>query len=396
MEHGRGLSRRTLMGSWLLALLGKRSAASTGIGLDPVGLSLRGFAPSTVFQRRYRMDASILLLGAPLFTRQAAGGAYASVEISRDPDATAMALQFAAGSDPARAHGLNRFGILREAVVIRGPGRGDATELSFAGLMTWSREESLEQGKKALASSTGGAEGLIARGRTNGSGGESKIQTWIDTLDLGPDCNWSNVYATLSRRSAARAANASAGKLCRRRHHIPARHARRGALPGHFGPPAILACGKTLLAGDAPARGTSRGTRGHDPRSGRRAPRRFSHHLCGWRRERHPDPHRIPSAIVSSPHVRSGARGQPTRHSLPVPVEEVPRRALDVFDDSSAMERRGGRRPFPHRRVLAQPHAALAREPGFHLPRRARALRFSRRSFVTGTVYRKGTARPLD
>ncbi|MGP0076146.1 MAG: hypothetical protein ACLPWF_29855 [Bryobacteraceae bacterium] len=186
------------MGSWLLALLGKRSAASTGIGLDPVGLSLRGFAPSTVFQRRYRMDASILLLGAPLFTRQAAGGAYASVEISRDPDATAMALQFAAGSDPARAHGLNRFGILREAVVIRGPGRGDATELSFAGLMTWSREESLEQGKKALASSTGGAEGLIARGRTNGSGGESKIQTWIDTLDLGPDCNWSNVYATLS------------------------------------------------------------------------------------------------------------------------------------------------------------------------------------------------------
>src|ERR1700733_5524291 len=146
MEQGRGLSRRTLLGSWLVALLGKASAATTGIGLDPVGLSLRGFAPSITFQRRYRLDASILLLGAPLFTRQAAGGAYASVEISRDPDATATALQFAAGSDPARAHGLNRFGILREAVVIRKVGRGEATDLSFAGLMTRSREESLEQG----------------------------------------------------------------------------------------------------------------------------------------------------------------------------------------------------------------------------------------------------------
>jgi len=198
MEQGRGLSRRTLLGSWLVALLGKASAASTGIGLDPVGLSLRGFVPSITFQRWYRLDASILLLGAPLFTRQSAGGAYASVEISRDPDATAVALQFAAGSDPARAHGLNRFGILREAVVTRGVGRGEATELSFAGLMTRSREESLEQGRKALASSTGGAEGVIARGRTNGSGSESKIQTWIDNIDLAPDCNWSNLNATLS------------------------------------------------------------------------------------------------------------------------------------------------------------------------------------------------------
>ena len=63
------------------------------------------------------MDAAILLFGAPLFTRQAAGGGYASVEISLDENATAVALQFAAGSTPARAHGLNRFGILREAVV---------------------------------------------------------------------------------------------------------------------------------------------------------------------------------------------------------------------------------------------------------------------------------------
>jgi hypothetical protein len=194
MEHDWGLTRRALLRSWIVCLLGKRSAASTEIGLDPVGLSLRGFAPSIAFQRRYRMDATILLLGAPLLTRAAAGGGYASVELSRDQSATAVALQFAAGSFPARAHGLNRFGILREAVV----DRGDATELSFAGLMTRSREESFEQGRRALASPAGSAEGVIARGRSNASGSGSTVQTWIDTVDLAPDCNWSNLNETLS------------------------------------------------------------------------------------------------------------------------------------------------------------------------------------------------------
>lgn len=190
MGHVWGFSRRTLVRSWLVALLGKAAAESVHAGFDPVSFTLRGFVPAVGFQQRYRMDATILLLGAPLFTRQGAGGGYASVEISRDQDERAVALQFAAGSDPARAHGLNRFGILREALVLRGA----VTELSFAGLMTRSHEESFEQGRKALASSARGSEGVIARGRTSGS----TIQTWIDAIDLAPDCNWSNLNETLS------------------------------------------------------------------------------------------------------------------------------------------------------------------------------------------------------
>src|ERR1700733_3107372 len=46
------------------------------------------------------------------------------------------------------------------------------------------------------------------------------------------------------------------------------------------------------------------------------------------------------------------------------------RRVLDVFHDSSAMEGYRVRQPFPHGRVIAQPHALLTREPGFYLPRR--------------------------
>lgn len=189
MGRGWGFSRRTLLRSWLVSLLGKRSAAANEPGFDPVSFSLRGFVPTAAFQRRYRMDAAILLLGAPLYTRQAAGGGYASVEISLGDSARAVALQFAAGSDPARAHGLNRFGILREALIER----GELREFAFAGLMTRSREDSLDQGKKALAASPGAAEGVLARGRTSGS----TFRSWIDTVDLAADCNWANLSETL-------------------------------------------------------------------------------------------------------------------------------------------------------------------------------------------------------
>jgi hypothetical protein len=191
MGFGCNLSRRTLLQAWL-ASLGRfwASGGKLSATLDPVSVALQGFAPAVTFQRRYRMDATILLLGATIFTRKAAGGAYASVEISRDT--MAVALQFAAGSSPARAHGLNRFGILREAIVRRETS-GDASEISFAGLMTRAREESFEQGRKALASPPGGSECVVARGRTSASG----VQTWIDTADIGPESNWTNLNETL-------------------------------------------------------------------------------------------------------------------------------------------------------------------------------------------------------
>jgi len=186
MQGDWALTRRALLASWLTCLLERAWAA---IGFDPVRDSLRGFVPAARFERRYRMDATILLFGAPLFTRQSAGGAYASVETDRS--AQAVALQFAAGSFPARAHGLNRFGVLREAVVNREGG----CELAFAGLMTRTREESFEQGRKALASSAHGSEGVIARGAARA---ESGIQTWIDSIDLDAGRNWSNLNETLS------------------------------------------------------------------------------------------------------------------------------------------------------------------------------------------------------
>ena len=71
----------------------------------------------------------------------------------------------------------------------------DATELSFAGLMIRSREESFEQGRKALASAASGAECLVARGKTSGA----TMQTWIDTVAAPCDCHWTNLGAALGQ-----------------------------------------------------------------------------------------------------------------------------------------------------------------------------------------------------
>jgi hypothetical protein len=190
MVRGGDFSRRTLLKTWG-ASFGRLLAGSSSAAVDPIDVTLRGFRRTAAFQQRYRMDATILLLGAPIFLRRAAGGGYASVEVSTVPGTTALALQFAAGSDPARAHGLNRFGILREAIVSKD---GSVCDLSFAGLMTRSHEESFQQARRALATAIG-SQGVVARGRTSAS----TIRTWIETIDLAPDSNWSNLNDTLCK-----------------------------------------------------------------------------------------------------------------------------------------------------------------------------------------------------
>jgi len=193
------ISRRSLVRACLFSLFGKAFARAAGPGFDPVAFTLRGLQRGAGWERRYRIDATILLLGAPLFTRPGVGGGYASVESNKlsdsGRDAAALALQFAAGSFPARAHGLNRFGILREGWAARLQGSDDGVEISFAGLMTRSREENFEQARRALAASDGhGAEGVVARGRTFANA----TQTWMEDVALPAGSDWSNLNATLN------------------------------------------------------------------------------------------------------------------------------------------------------------------------------------------------------
>jgi hypothetical protein len=85
-----------------------------------------------------RANATILILGVPIFKREDVGAGYAAVEIGVWRDQTVTALQFAAGSKPERARGLNRLGLMREAVLEQD---GRLLRTSYAGFMTSSPEK---------------------------------------------------------------------------------------------------------------------------------------------------------------------------------------------------------------------------------------------------------------
>ena len=98
-------------------------------------------------RRQYRADAVILFLGMPIFRRPSVGGGYAVVDESAAQGVKRITLQFAAGSQPERAHGLNRIGFMKEVVVERetAPAEG-----AYFGFMASSPEESFDQAKRSL------------------------------------------------------------------------------------------------------------------------------------------------------------------------------------------------------------------------------------------------------
>ncbi len=96
--------------------------------------------------QRYRADAVITLFSFPIYSRKGVGSGYAIEERWKRDDIRFQSLQFAAGSLPARAVGLNRLGFIQE-LTQSDPGR--APETSYFGFMTESKEESLDEARKA-------------------------------------------------------------------------------------------------------------------------------------------------------------------------------------------------------------------------------------------------------
>jgi hypothetical protein len=116
---------------------------------------LLGSHPATSVQRyhrRFRAKATILVLGVPIFKRADVGAGCASVEVGVSGDRTVTALQFAAGSKPERARGLNRLGLMREAVIEQG---ARLLKTSYTGFISSSPEKSLDQGRRTLDTATG-------------------------------------------------------------------------------------------------------------------------------------------------------------------------------------------------------------------------------------------------
>ena len=192
MRSNRRFSRRALLQSLLAACL-RPSLAATSLSTpgDPVSEALRGFSRVSTVQRRYRVDAAVLFCGVPLFFRKNVGSGYASVEAAAGPDSSGVALQFAAGSLRSRA-GVNRFGILREAV-LEGP--GDAHRFAFLGLITQSPEQDLEQARRSFFGGAGnGLSAAIAAGESK----NGIVKASVGVLRVPSDSNWNETAARLS------------------------------------------------------------------------------------------------------------------------------------------------------------------------------------------------------
>src|SRR5262249_39532290 len=109
-------------------------------------------------ESRYRVDATVLLLSVPVLHRTSVGSARLACRQAREGNRRRLWLAFGAGSDPARAHGLDRSGSIREVIEER-----DSTPVRAAvlGIMSDSPEQNFKEARGAL-SSTAGVQPFVA------------------------------------------------------------------------------------------------------------------------------------------------------------------------------------------------------------------------------------------
>ena len=103
------------------------------------------------FQRYYQATAVITFLGVTIFQKKDVGGGYAVAEEAPQGGNTRVALQFAGGSWPAKAHGINRLGYIKE-VLVEAAG-GAPLEAQYYGFMTSSGEKDFSEAKRSLSES---------------------------------------------------------------------------------------------------------------------------------------------------------------------------------------------------------------------------------------------------
>jgi hypothetical protein len=171
-------SRRAVLRLLAASALGR---AADLLEIDRVvGDGPRAISASSL--RRYRVKATITLLGVPLFTKDNVGGACAMIEQS---PAGVSAIQFVSGSWPERLKGFNRFGMVQEAVR---EASGAAVETAYFSFMTSSAEKSLDQAKKSYSERSGQQPVSVAHGRALPTSYASALDhltfpatyTWLD------------------------------------------------------------------------------------------------------------------------------------------------------------------------------------------------------------------------
>ena len=165
---------------------------------------------SQSFTRRYNVTATVTLLSVPLVSRSGVGSGYIVIEDS--PGVTAI--QFAAGSWPEKARGLNRLGYIKEILEEKAP--GELSQCEYFAFMTSSQERNLEQAKQAVSperthsAAHSGGMGLIPYAAAEGSGRAGRFTSKLVRLGLSDAYNWGNIDQLIARVPDEMAAGGSA------------------------------------------------------------------------------------------------------------------------------------------------------------------------------------------
>jgi hypothetical protein len=140
-----------------------------------------------VWQQRYRANAVILFCGVPIFSKSDVGGAYAVVEETRVGGSAQVALQFAGGSWPEKAHGVNRLGFIQETVAAKP--NGELSGAHYFGFMTSSSEKNFDQAKKSFT-----AEGSkqVPYTATLGQAGGGRFPSTIYRMSFPNTMTWAD------------------------------------------------------------------------------------------------------------------------------------------------------------------------------------------------------------
>jgi hypothetical protein len=130
-----------------------------------------------VVERRYTATAVITLLGIPVYTRAAVGSGVVRIE----DQPKLRSIQFAAGSFPESAHGLNRFGLIREWTTGNG-------EYSWFAFMTESAEKTIDEAQKDLQ-----AKGDLACVGSAGIRRHGSVLWRMSRVNVDPRYTWRDI-----------------------------------------------------------------------------------------------------------------------------------------------------------------------------------------------------------
>lgn len=136
--------------------------------------------------RWYRAHAYLHAFSFNLATRMDVGGGYATVEEGACGTQSAVGLQFAGGSTEARAHGLNRVGLIQEAVLERG---GSSVESAYFGFLAAASEKNLSQARKSLASESSAS--AVPYAAAFGQGSPSRFRCTVSHISVPARYDWS-------------------------------------------------------------------------------------------------------------------------------------------------------------------------------------------------------------